>query len=241
MLNDNPMNQPKISVIIPAYNECKYIGRTVKSLLAQDYPKDRYEVIVVDNNSTDNTSEIAKELGAKVILYKDKKGVSPTRQAGSLAATGEIIAGTDSDTKVPPNWLRLIAQDLSGDDFVGVTGPARTEGTWTQRAGYVFGFEVHRLVGILFRGVYFTGMNFALKKSVFDKIGGFRVELLSGEDLDLSIRAAKHGKLLYDRRLTVTTLPRRVKEGSVATFLRYAKIFLAVKYGAKPPDFVDYR
>ena len=94
-----------ISVVIPAHNEEKYIGKCLNSIRKQTF-KD-YELIVVDNNSTDDTSKIAARYGARVIK-ETKQGITPARERGFKEAKAEIIARTDADAIVSPNWLKTI-------------------------------------------------------------------------------------------------------------------------------------
>src|SRR4029077_2365310 len=104
--HENP-EQPRVSVVVPAYNEEKNLPLALASLLNQEL-KD-FELIVVDNGSTDETPVIAKKLGARVI-GENRRGVAHARQAGFLSSKGGIIATTDADTVVPPDWLSRIVR-----------------------------------------------------------------------------------------------------------------------------------
>jgi len=117
-----------ISVVIPAYNEEKYLGRCLRALRNQNYPRSCYEVIVVDNGSTDSTAEIARSCGARVVR-EGVKGVAWARQRGALAAMGEVIAFTDADTIVLPHWLARIAAHFTADPTLGgLYGPVYFSG-----------------------------------------------------------------------------------------------------------------
>ena len=112
------------SVVIPAYNEEQYLGRCLAALARQTYPADRFEVIVVDNGSTDTTAEIARRYGGVRVITKPRKGVARARQAGFAAARGAVIASTDADTVVPPFWVARIAEYFRADPALGaVYGP----------------------------------------------------------------------------------------------------------------------
>lgn len=238
------MKKPFISVVVPAYNEEKYIESNLVSLKNQDYPKKSFEVIVEVSGSVDNTAKIAKKYGAKVVDVGKRLGVSGARHTASLAASGDIIAGTDADTMLPAHWLRVISENLGHDKYSGVTGPVRAHAKrFWPKFSYAFSYELYYLIGLAhFGDVYFPGMNFAIKKSVFDKIGGFDTTLSAGEDLDLSVKALKHGKIKFDRRMTAYTKPRRLKEGSLRGYFRYTRTFIAVKYRlGTAPGFADYR
>src|SRR3989344_5752786 len=98
----------KISVIIPAFNEEKLLGECLESLQKQTLAKDEYEVIVIDNGSTDKTSAIAKSMGVSVYYYIKERGPGAARAFGVTKAKGSILAFTDADTTVTPTWLETI-------------------------------------------------------------------------------------------------------------------------------------
>lgn len=113
---------PYVSVVIPAYNEEKYLPACLRAVGQQeDAPP--YEIIVVDNASTDGTACIAGQFGVRVAT-EPHKGGARARQAGFEAACGEIIASTDADTCVTPDWLARIAAHFRDDPALGaVYGP----------------------------------------------------------------------------------------------------------------------
>ncbi len=118
-----PSGGVRVSVVVPAYNEERYLGRCLAALARQTYPADRFEVIVVDNGSTDATAELARRYGVRVIA-EPRKGVAYARQTGFEAARGEVIASTDADTVVPPFWVSRIAAHFWADPVLGaVYGP----------------------------------------------------------------------------------------------------------------------
>ena len=105
---------PFVSVVMPAHNEEQYIGECLAALKQQSYPADRFEIIVVDNNSKDRTSEIARSHGVKV-LFKEKGPVGAVRNYGVAHAQGEILAFIDSDCVAPPTWLQEGVALVTGD------------------------------------------------------------------------------------------------------------------------------
>jgi hypothetical protein len=111
VFDSNP-HRPLVSVVVPALNEEGFIRRTLFSLVNQDF-KD-YELIVVDNNSEDQTAQIAEQFGARVV-FEPRRGIGYSREAGFRAATGSIIATTDADTILPTNWLSRILKEFSSD------------------------------------------------------------------------------------------------------------------------------
>lgn len=213
---------PKISVVIPAYNEEKYISKPLESLKKQNYPRDSYEIIVVDHASSDATGQIAKELGAIVVRKEDKKGVGDARQHGFEAAKGEIIASTDADTELPENWLSVIDEKLKNPDIICVGGKAvPSEGNFI----IFFLFRIYHqflLVNQFFGKTLPWGFNFAVRKEAFEKIGGFNIELRTSEDWDLALRLqSQFGKkaVVYDSDLVAYTSTR--KQNNTLVFLRY--------------------
>ena len=114
---------PRVSIIVPAYNEEKFIARTLETLKNQTYRD--YEIIVVNNNSTDNTEKIAKEHVDKVFLEKEK-GYHNAVNRGVREAKGDIITFCDADSLYPKNWLKKIIHEFDKDsEVVAVYGTAK--------------------------------------------------------------------------------------------------------------------
>ena len=123
MSERNPSRALPVSVVIPARNEEREIGRCLDSLARQTFRD--FEVIVVDNGSMDRTASLARSRRVRVI-EEPRRGFSPARQAGFEAASGSIVASTDADTVVPPDWLARIEQAFKEQpQAVGVFGPFR--------------------------------------------------------------------------------------------------------------------
>ena len=104
-------NQPFISIIVPVYNGENIIGACLKSLLAQDYPKDKYEVIAVDNNSKDKTADIIKEYSVHYLFESKVQGSYAARNTGVRHAKGEILAFTDADCVADKGWLKKVGTE----------------------------------------------------------------------------------------------------------------------------------
>lgn len=219
----------KISVVIPAHNEERYIKRTLESIQKQTHKP--YEVIVVDNNSTDKTGGIAKKMGVKV-LYEKNKGCGFARKAGFEAAKGDIIATTDADSILPAYWIyRINKAFLKDPDAIAVGGP------------YRFDTNKYRIIQKIVAGIWvffdkilnagnnLPGVNMAVKKNAYKETGGFKKNL-NFEDLDLSLRLKKHGKVIFLKNLVVLTSFRRYNEkGAFKTTFNYMKNYLKVRFG----------
>jgi glycosyltransferase involved in cell wall biosynthesis len=209
---EQPRDQMRFSIIVPAYNEAAYLGRALDSLLHQDY-NGRYEVIVVDNNSTDGTAAIAAQYGVPVVK-ESQQGVCAARQRGVDCANGEIIISTDADTTQPPEWLRTIdARFTESDNVVAVAGPCRYQDpSWWAKAYPVLLFglvaKVYALTGFVF---YVSATNIAVRRTAFP---GYDLRLTQGGDeLDLVRRLRRRGHVSWERQNVVTTSARRLQRG----------------------------
>lgn len=219
-LHENSKKLPKISVVIPAYNEALMLPLCLQAVTSQDYMGE-VEVIVVDNCSTDATAKIARSFNAKVIK-ETKRGVVYARIAGFKAAKHEIIASTDADTIVPYDWLIQIEKALRNKKYAGVVG------TYTLYNVNTLSKKIVKLLVPVFRtgdrllGAHFAGANFAVRKAAYEEIGGFDTKFVTGEDLDLSYRLRKKGyKLKVAYHIKVLTSARRLNEGFWYTFINY--------------------
>lgn len=205
------MKKPYISVVIPAYNEEKLIGKCLGSVLNQDFPKDQYEVIVVNNNSTDKTAEIANRAGAHVVRER-KKGYSRALIKGISSSRGEIIAFTDADCETPINWLSKISSAFAeNNDLDAVGGTLAVSDNKSLRS---------KTISFLWKLTpNLCGGNMAIKKQSLDKIGSFNPNMNYGVDLYLSYRLKKNGKVIIDRSNLVSTSGRRFKKRLFLEFL----------------------
>ncbi|MFA6215861.1 MAG: glycosyltransferase [Patescibacteria group bacterium] len=118
------MSQVKVSIIIPCFNEEKNLPVVLESVLKQDYSD--YEVILVDNNSTDNTKNIILEFqknNDKIrYVFESYRSRGAARNTGEKMASGEIILMTDADCQVPPNWISEMIEPIINGGFAGVQG-----------------------------------------------------------------------------------------------------------------------
>ena len=112
---------PKVSVVVCSYNGAKTLDRCLESLQRLEYPD--YEVILVDDGSKDHTQQIATRHPWVINIRQENSGLSAARNVGARAATGEVIAYTDSDCMADPEWLYFMVGTLLSGDFAGVGGP----------------------------------------------------------------------------------------------------------------------
>lgn len=210
-----------VSVVIPAFNEHVEIGRCLESLGRQTYQE--FEVIVVDNGSTDDTALIAESFGVRVVT-EPRRGIAPARQAGFEAAQGAIIASTDADTVVPPDWVERIVEAFREDpETIAVFGPFRYRSDSAPRpfvnriipycsSGLAVGQRVTWRLGV----PHFPGSNFAVRREAFFQVGGFRSPT-SGrlysywEDIQLGLKLNRIGEVRYLPDLVVTASARKLR------------------------------
>ncbi len=206
-------SSPLVSIVIPAYNEEKGVSKTIESVLKQDYSP--FEVLVVDNNSTDNTKEVAREFGVRVLSEKNK-GVAHARQLGFTEAKGDIIISTDADTIHPKNWISNIIKEFSRDPKIVAVGGLGEfySGPPSARFASKYLFYPFLVVDKIFSGGWnLSGFNMAIKKDAFMKTGGFATNLHMGEDIDLSTKLRKIGKVVISKNISVKISGRRYKDG----------------------------
>ena len=225
-----------ISVVIPAHNEERYLGECLGTLQRQRYPESRFEVIAVDNASTDATPMIARQFGA-VVVREPIVNIGQARQRGARAARGEIIASTDADTVVPPDWLERIALHFERDDELGALfGPFRyRDGTAFEKV-FLWYLNIGPMMALHALGMScFSGTNYAVRRETFWKVGGCNVSLPAGEDVDLSLRLTKVTKVTFDSGLVVHTSARRRGEGYRSILWRTVRSGLRMILLRRPP------
>lgn len=213
-----------VSVIIPTLNEEKYLPKCLKSLMNQSKTT-RYEIIVVDGGSTDETVEIAKEYATNVIVNKGQL-VGASRNAGARAANGNILAFIDGDTMASGHWLREISHSLGSTfDAVGVTGPTLPyDGTRFDELVYRVATGWMQHLSLKFGHPHVAGLNCAYKKDAFWLAGGFDEQRMLSEDVALGLRIHSHGRILFNPMMIAYTSLRRIKQHGYAYLTTYYAI-----------------
>ena len=185
---------PFVSVIIPTYNEETYLQLCLISLQKMNYPKNKLEIIVVDNGSTDKTSEIARKYNTNLILFPEGRTISSVRNIGAKKAQGSVLAFLDADCIVTPDWLYHAVNLLN--DSIGVVGsrPVAPEedATWVQKARTAVLVKESNVITS-----WLSSANFIILKQLFEKVGGFDEKLETSEDADLSFRLNEITTILY--------------------------------------------
>lgn len=218
--------QPFFSIIIPAYNEEKLLKKCLTSVFKQNFPQDQFEVIVVDNNSTDKTLSIAKKF--PVVIAKEKiQGIVAARNKGFLLAKGKIIVNLDADCQVFKNWLTKYQQHfLKNKHLVAMTGPYLTNSKKID-------LLLTRLQTFCQQKLNFTcgywGGNIAINKESLKAIGGYDMRFVNADQLSLLFRLKKSGgKVGFDSNLAVLSSNRRLKKRPWQFSLEIISYFLNI-------------
>ncbi len=203
-LGEYRVSEIQVSVIVPAYNEAGCIADCISALLDQDMPPNSYEVIVVDNHSTDKTAEIAAAFKGVVVVSEAQQGIPSARMTGIAAARGRIIATTDADTIVPRNWLSSMLRCYADADVAAVGGTAafRNAPRWLNAMNRSRNHSLKTTKSLL-------GFNMSFRKSAYITCGGYRPEINVNEDFYMSRQLARIGKILILEDIPVITSMRR--------------------------------
>lgn len=234
-----------VSVIIPAFNEEKVIGSTLESLVSQKTKK-KFEVIVVDNNSTDKTASVVKSFSKKlnlVLVTEKRKGRGRARYEGFEKAKGDILFTTDADTILPENWIDELSEALKRKDCAAVTSPCDIlEPSQTKRKIFNLSQRTGNTLYKVANGHYWTaGFSFAVTRENYEKVGKLNPHLKALDDIDIGKRLSKIGKIIYLPHVPVYTSNRRYQNGLVRGMVSYIKPFFQVYYLGKNIDMEDYR
>ena len=201
---------PFVSIMVPAHNESVVIRRTVRALLNFDYPHDRYEIIVINDNSTDDTANVLKQIQAAnpgrnlIVVNTDNvvggKGKSNALNIGYSVAKGSVFAIYDADNTPEPQALRILVENLMSDSSLGaVIGKFRTRNRNASLLTRFVNTETlaHQCMNQAGRWFYFglctiPGTNFVMHRHIIEEIGGWDPDALS-EDTEISFRIYRMG------------------------------------------------
>jgi glycosyltransferase involved in cell wall biosynthesis len=228
---------PLISIIIPTLQEEKILARTLKQFSSSLRDKFRFEVIVSDGGSTDDSIRIAGEYSDKVIIHtgKSKQNISMGRNQGARAAQGAILIFLNADVIIedPEKFLLQMLEDMRDGRIVAATCNVNIYPKEELIRDWVF----HNFFNGYFWLLNILGMGMGrgechvIRKDVFEKVDGYNETMAAGEDYELFLRLHRLGKIKFVRELTVFESPRRFRKYgylwiSILWFLNALSVFL---------------
>ncbi len=224
----------EISFIIPCYNEEKYIRDCIQSIKKEAAFLKDYEIIVVDNNCTDNTALIAKQEGA-IVVFEDKKGVVFARQKGYEASKYGLIANIDADSRLSDGWVLTALSNIKNPKIAAITGPLVYDNVSNSlriltKVYYYLAWVSNNTIG-----VFLQGGNSLIRKSALDQANGYDVSIaFYGEDTMTAKRLEPYGDIKFIMKLKLHSSPRRLKDqGVITTTWLYLKNYLSVTFKDK--------
>ena len=237
-------NAFRLSVIVCAHNEARFLPACLHSLLAQTRVPD--EIVVVNNASTDETRAVAQQIPHLYVVDEPRKGLVVARETGRRAATGDILVYLDADCRAPLTWLeRVERRFLRTPALIALSGPYRYyDWDWSGRLlirayDFTLAPATQLLVKYVLRiGTIFYGGNFAVRSEALEAIGGFDTSIeFHGEDTNLGRRLNATGKvaLYYDCYL-YTSARRFAAMGNRAVFRLYVRNFTSELLHHRPKD-----
>jgi len=254
-LYDEPASlkkQPSVSVIVPAYNEEKNIRKTLDSLLAVDYPRDLFEIIVVNDGSKDRTgdivSEYARDYGITLINNEKNKGKAKSLNIGIEKAVGELVACIDADTIIKQDTIKKTINYFNDENVGAVTVRVNvnTPKNWLERiiaVEYNMGLGFYLKIFSFLNCLYLTPGQFSIyKKDVLIELGGFDENSIV-EDTEIAYRIQKaHYKIacclsaeaftnVPDNVRSLYYQRRRWYSGSIMTIIQHRDVFFNKSLG----------
>lgn len=214
-----------LSIVIPVYNEERYLADCLKSIKNQSVQPD--EVIIVNNNSSDKSMQIASKFSFVKTAHEHKQGVPFARSRGFDLAQGDIIARIDADSRLPDDWIKKVKQEFTDAGVAAVTGPA---GGYDMPLAGLNWLPHHLLCMALYYlpppHPFLFGFNMAVRNSAWRQV---RSETCQSpavhEDLDLAIHLHQKGlKIKYSRNLRLSASGRRYSD-RLPDFWRYMQVY----------------
>lgn len=225
----------RYSIVIPALNEADNITACIRAAADQTIGRADYEIVVVDNGSSDNTAEAALLAGADKVVLETHRGTNFARQRGLEECSGDLIAFLDADSRPPHDWLERAGTILRDPAIKAISGPCDFGFTglpWLVDLIYARHFipRLDRLLFFVFRkkAGALMGGNFVTSKDTLNAIGGFPPFTFHGDDSAVAMLISrKVGRVLWDGDFRVKSLPRRFeREGHLRLVLTYAYYYL---------------
>lgn len=232
----------RISVVIPAYNEERYIWPCLQSILMFKNP-DLHEVIVIDNASTDRTAELAEKFPGVRVVREMRKGTSFARQRGLDEATGDYVAFIDADSMIPAHWFTIAKHVFSEDpDLVCLSGPYIYHDLKGWEKSFVSTWSPFIQLSYRYTKSIVIGGNFVAKKSALVAMGGFDTSIVFyGDDVNIARRICEFGKVLFLPEFYVLSSGRRIAcLGAVKSASLYMLNFFSEVIFHRPATTTEY-
>ena len=189
-MTNNTTNTPAVTVIVPVYNAEISLEKCIESILDLDYPKDKLEIIFIDNNSTDASLSILEKYKDRIkVLNEKKQGAPAARNKGIKEASHEIIAFADADCEVDKEWLKKLVEVLAKNQNISAVGGkilSKKPCNDIERYGEII-HDNEKAINF-YDPPYIASGNMAIKKSLIIKVGMFDEEIVRSEDLDMFFR-----------------------------------------------------
>ncbi|WP_187151783.1 glycosyltransferase [Methanosarcina siciliae] len=217
------MQDIEVSIVIPTKNRVNSLKKTLESLFVQTYPANKYEIIVCDDNSSDNTEETVKELMRKTQhnlrytkVISKIEGPAKVRNAGINQSSGKIIGFTDDDCIVSKDWIEIAVECFKKHkEACGVYGTVTTVGDCKNKK-----FSISRRVDVSKDNGSYVTPNVFYKKQVLLDVGLFDTDMRYMQDIELGWRIRKKGPIIFEQSLRVN---HRILCASVKTYLKRLK------------------
>ncbi len=211
------MSPISISVVVPAWNEGKYLAQLLESLKRQTYKN--FEVVVADSGSEDDTEAVAATYGARLV-QGPRKGAGEGRNRGAQAAMGDILVFIDSDCVASENLLEKVMEACAVTGVIGGTFAFHPlDGNWLDNLLYKFG-NVYEKASIALGFYHNSGYGFFYRRKVFEDLGGIREDVVLNETHDLALRSRGKGQFVYLDSPVYTSMRRYRKYGYFETIVK---------------------
>lgn len=220
----NPTHKPTLSIVIPAYNEAALIGATLEAVLeaVEHYPG-KTEIIVVDNNSKDETGEIVQSFKV-TLVFEPMNQIARARNSGARVATGEVLIFLDADTLIAGNILDQVAERMASGGVIGGGAWVEPDSDWLGRLFFKYLVNYPLALRNLTPGPFLF-----CDRAAFEAVGGFDQELYTAEEFSLAKRLQALGRqagkgwtiIKYDKQHRLITSGRK--------FNRFGGMEMAVK------------
>ena len=241
---------PSVSILIPAYNEEKTITKTIKSVLNLDYPKDKLEIIVINDSSTDNTANMVKKFKEVKLIYNKHRGAGKASalNTGLKYANGELFAVIDADSEIEKYSLKNLISYFEDNKTGSVISSIKIRNPKNiyhhiQRLEYILATFIRKLMSKIDTLHITPGVLSVYRTRLIKKLGGFDEKNIT-EDLEIALRlrANNYSVKMSPDSITYTRIPSDFKElwhqrirwfrGFIHNNLKYKKMFMNKKYGA---------